>query len=157
MSSVQQSKSNKKQSGVTIRQRIIAGAVFLVILALFGFLWASEKGWMDPTRLFGICGFKEATGYPCMGCYMTRSGMAFASGRVLEAFYIQPAGAFLCCVIVVIWVFSLLIAVFGVNYRLLHGRLNRRVVIYIALSVLVILLCGWAVTFSRAFVERNMP
>lgn len=145
------------QSAVTIRQRIVAGVVFLAILGFFSFLLAAGKGWIDPTRLFGICGFKEATGYPCMGCYMTRSGMAFASGRVFEAFYIQPAGAFFCCVIVVIWVFSLLIAVFGVNYRLLHGRLNRRVVIYITLLVLAILICGWAVTFSRAFVERNLP
>ncbi len=145
------------QSAVTIRQRIVAGVVFLAILVFFSFLWAAEKGWTDPTRLFGLCGFKEATGYPCMGCYMTRSAMAFASGRVFEAFYIQPAGAFFCCVIVVIWVFSLLIAVFGVNYHLLHGRLNRRVVIYITLLVLAILICGWAVTFSRAFVERNLP
>ena len=144
------------QSGVTIRQRIVAGVVFLTVLAIFGFLWAARRGFIDPVRVFGICGFKENFGYPCLGCYMTRSGIAFVGGRVLEAFYIQPAGAFFCCVLVVIWVFSLLIAFFGVNFRFLNGRLNRRVVIYLVLSVVVILLSGWAVTLSRTFVERNM-
>ena len=157
MSAVQQPNLNKMPVKATNRQRIVAGVIFLLIIGFFGFLWAAATGWIDATRLFGLCGFKERFHLPCLGCYMTRSGEAFVKGRILESFYIQPAGAFFCCVLVAIAVFSLLRAVFGLQLKFLRGLLSRRAILYLVLSAILILGCGWAVTVSRALAERNLP
>jgi hypothetical protein len=157
MSAIQQRNPNKLPVKATNHQRIVAGVVFVVIIGFFGFLWAAATGWIDTTQLFGICGFKERFHLPCLGCGMTRSGEAFVKGRILESFNTQPAGAFFCCVLVVIAVFSLLRAVFGLQLKFLHGLLTRRAILYLVLSVIIVLGCGWAVTLSRALAERNLP
>ena len=76
--------------------------------------------------------------------------MAFVKGRILESFYIQPAGAVLCCALVAAQVVALLISVFGVNFRFLHQPLGWRMIKYFVASALIILAAGWAVTLSRA-------
>lgn len=86
---------------------------------------------------------------------MTRAGMAFVRGDLAEAFCIQPAGAFFCFVLAVIGVFSLLIALFGIKFRFLGSPISGRIVIIIAAAVVVVFLCGWAVTLARALAERN--
>jgi hypothetical protein len=83
--------------------------------------------------------------------------MAFVKGRILEAFYVQPAGAFFCCVLAVVAVLSLLAAVFGVQLEFLRGLMRRRVAVYLVIWTVIILGCGWAVTLSRALAERNTP
>ncbi|RKY09627.1 MAG: hypothetical protein DRP66_01715 [Planctomycetota bacterium] len=151
MPPVQQSNSSKKPSRPPARQRVVAGVVFLAITAVFVFLAAAAGGWVDPGRILGPCGFKQSFGLPCIGCYITRSGMLFVSGRIFEAFYIQPAGAVFCCAGVLIAICSLLIAVFGVNFRFLQCRVSKRTIWLVVLAVVVVFLCGWAVTLARAF------
>jgi len=105
---------------------------------------------MDPGRILGPCGFRQSYGLPCPGCYMTRSGMLFVSGRIFEAFYVQPAAAAFCCAAVVVAVYSLLIAVFGVNFRFLQCRPGKRTILHVVAVVAAVFLCGWAVTLARA-------
>ncbi len=150
MLAVQQSNSGKKPSKPTARQRIVAGAIFLVIAAVFVFLAAAAGGWMDPVQILGPCGFKQAFGLPCIGCYITRSGMLFVSGRIFKALYRQPAGAAFCCVGVLIAICSLLIAVFGVNFRFLQCGASKRTIWLVVLAIVAVFLCGWAVTLARA-------
>jgi len=146
----QQTNSVNKDERVTSCQRITAGAVFVAVVVVFAVLFAGGRGWIDMSRLFGICGFKQVYGLPCPTCYVTTSAMAFVEGRIFDSFYIQPAGAVLCCALVAVGVAALLISVFGVNFRFLHQPLRWRVIKYFVASALVILAAGWAVTLSRA-------
>ena len=93
---------------------------------------------------------------PCFACGMTTSAMAFVSGDILGAFYIQPAGAIICCGLVIIGVFALLIGLFGVNFPFLQRPLSPRSVRYLAISLLIILAAGWAVTIARAISEGQV-
>jgi hypothetical protein len=153
----QQSNSVEKQGRITPCQRIAAGAVFVAVVAVFGVLLSGARGWIDMSRLFGICGFKQVYGLPCAGCYMTTAAMVFAQGRIGESFYIQPAGALFCCVLVVVAIVALLISVFGVKFRFLHEPLTWRKIKYFIVSVLIIMAAGWAVTLARALAQNGAP
>ena len=134
---------------VTIRYRMIAAAVFLAVAAIFAFLWAGATGRMETSRYLGICGFKQSYALPCPTCFTTHAAQAFVRGHIIEAFYIQPAGALLCCLMLASAVFALLIAVFGVHFPFLHQRLSWRTVKYCIVSAIIITGAGWAVTLAR--------
>ncbi len=153
----EQANSVNKHGPVTPFQRIAAGAVFVAVVAIFGVLHAGVRGRIEMSRLFGICGFKQVYGLPCAGCYVTTSAMAFAQGRIWESFYIQPAGALLCCALVVIAIVALLISVFGVKFRFLYEPLTWRKIKYFIVGVLIIVAAGWAVTLSRALAQNGAP
>jgi hypothetical protein len=155
MSASQQLNSVKISASVTICQRIVAGVVFVSVLGIFGVLWAGAHGWFDMSRLFGICGFKQVYGLPCPTCYVTTSAMAFVQGRFLEAFYVQPAGAVLCCALVITAVLALLISVFGVNFSFLHPPISGRMIKYLIVSGIIVLAAGWAVTIARTLAENG--
>ena len=151
----QKSDPAKIPNKVTIRQRIVAAGVFLVIFGLFWVLRAGANGTIDMTRLFGICEFKRTYGLPCVTCGMTTSAMAFVQGEIWESFYIQPAAMVFCCCLVIITVFALLIAIFSVNFAFLHRRVDAQFIKYLIVSVIIILGAGWAVTIARALAEKS--
>lgn len=151
----EQPNSVEKKERITPCQRIAAGAVFIAIVALFAVLFAGARGWIEMSRLFGICGFKQVYSLPCPTCYITTSAMAFVQGRIWESFYIQPAGAVLCCVLVAAGVVALLISVFGVKFRFLHEPLTWRKIKYFIVSVLIIVAAAWAVTLVRALAQND--
>lgn len=138
----------------TVRQRIVCGGVFVVLSALFIVLWLMAKGTIDSETLFDPCGFKVDFGLPCPTCWVTRSAMAFASGRIFESFYIQPAGALLCFVLVISGFLAFITAVFGLYFMFLKRLFAEIKIWYVILALSIILLCGWAVTLSRAFNGR---
>jgi len=145
----------QKQGAVTVGQRIAAGGVFIAVFVVFVVLFAGARGWIDMSRLFGICGFKQVYGLPCPTCYVTSSGMAFVQGRIWESFYIQPVGGVLCCMLLVVGVVALLISVFGVNFGFLHRPLRWRMIKYFVAGALIILAAGWAVTLARALARNG--
>ncbi len=151
----QQSNSVEKQGRATPCQRVAAVAVFVAIVGIFAVLFAGSQGRVEMSRLFGICGFKQVYGLPCAGCYMTTAAMAFVQGKIGESFYIQPAGALFCCVLLVVAIVALLISVFGVNFEFLHEPLTWWKIKYFIVSVLIILAAGWAVTLSRALAQNG--
>ncbi|MHC5060263.1 MAG: DUF2752 domain-containing protein [Planctomycetota bacterium] len=144
-----------KHGRVTLGQRLTAAGVFIAVLGIFALLFAGSQGWIEMSRLFGICGFKQIYGLPCAGCHMTTAAKAFAQGRIGESFYIQPAGAIFCCILVAIEVLALLISVFGVNFGFLHEPLTWQRIKYFIVFVLIILAAGWAVTLSRALAQNG--
>ena len=81
---------------------------------------------------------------------MTTSAIAFVRGEILQSFYIQPAAALLCGVIVVAAFLALVTTVFGIYFHFLV-RIKAKDVI---LALLVIVAMGWMVTLARALAER---
>jgi hypothetical protein len=146
----QQVSESKVVRRASVRERAIAALLVLLVVALFGGLWLLQRAGFDFGLLFGPCGMKQRTGLPCPTCGMTTSVLAFARGELLTAFYVQPAGAFLCSLLVVGAFFAFLTGVFGVYFSFL-GRLWAELKLkWIAAGVLVILAAGWAVTLARA-------
>ncbi len=136
-------------------ERRVALAVSLSIFAFFAGLWVLQKVGFDFGTLFNPCGFKQRTGWPCPACGMTTSVLAFARGRLLDAFYIQPAAAFLCSVLSLTAFLTFLTATFAVYFNAFDRLLHEMKVVYWIAVLLVILAAGWAVTLARAFVAQN--
>ena len=137
----------------TIRYRIVAAVVLIAVIGIFAVLWAGGTGRVDMSRWLGICGFRQSYALPCPFCHITHAAEAFAGGRVIEAFYVQPAGGVFCVVLAGAGVLALLIAVFGVDFAFLHRRLSWRMVKYLVVSLIIVVGAGWAVTLSRAMAQ----
>ncbi len=129
--------------------------VFSAVVGFFGIFALAGHYNIDMGRWLGYCGFKQRYGLPCPTCGMTTATLAFAQGKIFEAFFIQPAGALLCCVLVVIALLALVIAVFGVYFRFLERFFREVKVKYIILALIVIIAAGWAVTLARALGAGN--
>lgn len=135
------------------RQRFVAGLVFLGVAGLFGLLWLAAHYRIIPWPT--ICGFEQRHGLPCPTCGFTTSAIAFAQGKIFESFYIQPAGALLCCILAVSGFLALLIAVFGVYSGYLERFFAEVKIKYIILALIIIIAGGWAVTLARVAAVRN--
>jgi hypothetical protein len=86
---------------------------------------------------------------------MTTCVLAFARGKVLTAFYVQPAGALLCSLSVVVAFFAFLTAVPGVYFHFFDRLWAELKVKYVVAGLLVILAAGWAVTLARALAAQT--
>jgi len=106
-------------------------------------------------RWLGYCGFKQRTGLPCPTCGMTTAMLAFAQGRILEAFYIQPACGLLCSVMVIAAILAFIIAVFGIYFRFIERFFMEVKLRYMILALIIIIAAGWAVTLARAVAANN--
>ena len=132
----------------------MAAWVAFSILAVFGTLWGLQKLGFDFGSLFNPCGFKQRTELPCPACGMTTSVQAFARGQVLTAFYVQPAAALLCSLLVLGGFLALLVATSGVYFNF-FDRFAREVKIgYVIVGLVVVLAAGWAVTLARALAAQ---
>ena len=136
-------------------QRLIAAAIFLAVVAFFGVFALAGHYEVDMGRWLGYCGFKQRYDLPCPTCGMTTATLAFAQGKILEAFYIQPAAGLLYCVMVIAAVLAFFVAVFGVYFRFIKRFFSEVKVRYIILALLIIIVAGWAVTFARALAAGN--
>jgi hypothetical protein len=134
-------------------QRLTAAVVFLCLAAFFGLF--ALAGHYNITLWPFPCGFKQRYNLPCPTCGVTTSVVAFAQGKILESFYIQPAAAFLCSVLVVSAILALFIAVSGIYFSFLNRFFNEIKIKYIILALIVITAIGWAVTLIRALMANN--
>jgi len=151
----QQTNSGPRIRKASARQRTIAALVALSVFALFAGLWLLQRAGLDFGLVFGLCGMKQRTGLPCPTCGMTTCVLAFARGDLLTAFYVQPAGAFLCSLLVVAAFFAFLTSVLGV-YSSAFDRLFAEIGIkYLIVGLLIILAAGWAVTMARAVAAQT--
>jgi hypothetical protein len=137
------------------RERAIAAGIVLVIATGFGSLWLLQRVGFDFGVLFGPCGMKQRTGLPCPTCGMTTCFLAFARGEPITAFYTQPAGGFLCSLLVVGAFFAFLTGAFGVYFCFLDRLLAELKIKYMVVGLLVILAAGWAVTLARAVAAQS--
>lgn len=121
-----------------------------VVVALFGSLWLLQRAGFDFGLLFGPCGMKQRTGLPCPTCGMTTCILAFARGALLMAFYVQPAGAFLCTLLIVGAFFAFLTGALGVYFSVFDRLWAELKLKWMVAGLLVVLAAGWAVTLARA-------
>jgi hypothetical protein len=136
-------------------QRLVAAIVCLGIILFFGVFALAGHYNINMGRFLGYCGFKQRTGLPCPTCGMTTAALAFAQGRIFEAFYIQPACGFLCCVVVIVAVLAFIIAVFGIYFRFIERIFTEVKLRYMSLALIIIIAAGWAVTLARAVAAKN--
>jgi hypothetical protein len=155
MQIIQQLNKLKIFSRASSRQRITAAIVCLAVVGFFGLFALAGHYNINMGRWLGYCGFKQRYGLPCPTCGMTTAVLAFAQGKIFEAFYIQPACALLCCVLVVTTSLAFVTAVWGVYFRFLERFFGEVKVRYIILALIVIIAAGWAVTLARALAASN--
>ena len=146
----QQPNRGKITGRATSRQRFKATAVFLVIVGVFAVFFAAANDKINISRFIDPCGFRQRYNLPCPTCGMTTSVLAFAQGRIVEAFYIQPAAAILCGLVAIIALWAFLTAVLGLNCSFINRFLAKYRIRYILLIILMVILAGWAVTLARA-------
>ena len=151
----QQRCERKWISRATAHQRIIGAVVFAVVALSFGVLWLFGSGRIDPNRVLPPCGFQQRFELPCLTCGFTTSGMAFAQGRIAEAYYVQPAAGLMYTVLAAAGFFALLTACLGIYWRFIFQFWRRVHKGYVVLAVLVVLAGGWAVTLALALAARN--
>jgi hypothetical protein len=151
----QQVKGNKVTRRASARERWIAAIIVSALVALFGGLWLLQRAGFDFGVLFGPCGMKQRTGLTCPTCGMTTCVLAFARGEVLTAFYVQPAGALLCSLLVATAFFAFLTGVSGVYFCFLDRLFTEFKVRYMVAGLLVVLAAGWAVTLARALAAQT--
>jgi hypothetical protein len=135
-------------------QRKIAALIAAVIVALFASLYLLQWLHFDFGLILGPCGMKQRTGLPCPTCGMTTSVLAFAQGDLGRAFYVQPAGGFLCSILVTVAFFALLTALSGVYFKALDRLFTGIKVRHWVIGLLIILAAGWAVTMARALAAQ---
>jgi hypothetical protein len=150
-SSQQISCHQKTSARLTAGQRILAGSVLPAIVVIFALLHvaAVHNLVFYPWQ----CGFKAQFGLPCPTCGMTTSVLAFARGDILKSFYIQPAAAALCCLLMAIGTGGLAVAISGTDWGLVRGLKLK----YIIVMFMVLIGGGWAVTLARAIADRIQP
>lgn len=132
------------------KDRLIAALCLLAIIGIFVFFYTVAYKDVDFER----CGFEQRYSLPCPTCGMTSSMAAFVHLRLLGAFYIQPAAAVVCWLLVAGAICSLLIAVFGVKL-LFIPPVRMWQLKYIFLIFMIIIIGGWAVTLARAYMKLN--
>lgn len=150
----QQLNTGKFFSPASTRQRFWATGILVFVAMLFVVLWLAAKGLIDIGQILGPCGFKQRYHLPCPTCGMTAAAIAFVSGKIFEAFYIQPAAALLSCILAIIGFWALFVATFGVNFPFLNRVLTKVKTRYLILAILVIIAGGWVVTLARALAEN---
>ena len=133
-----------------------AAVIFCVLVAMGAVLWASAKGYIRLGPLLGVCGFKQRFGLPCPGCGWTHAGQAFFTGHMIEAFRIQPAAGVFCVIGVFAAIFSLLCALFGINFGFLKYLFKSASGMSVLLiSTAVVIMAGWVVTLVRSILENS--
>lgn len=136
-------------------QRLVAAVVCLGIILFFGVFAVAGRYKIDMGRFLGYCGFKQQTGLPCPTCSMTTATLAFAQGRIFEAFHIQPACGLLCCVMIVVAFLAFIIAVFRIYFRFVERFFSEVKFRYMLFALILIIAAGWAVTLARALAAKN--
>ncbi len=111
-----------------LRTRLIAALVFVFCAAILGtaaWLSPSASGIGTHTQLgLAECPWKIEHGYICPTCGMTTAFSLAAHGRLIDAFIVQPAGAFFA----VLTAMSLWIAGFTVIRGCDTGRWLGRII-----------------------------
>ncbi len=131
-------------------QRIIAGIVCAAIIACSVYVWLAAHNKVGISFWPAYCGFRQRYNLPCPTCGMTTAAFAFARGEIFQAFYIQPAAALFCCLLVVSAILAFVMSAFGLSFRFVERFFAEVRLRYIILVVLIIIAAGWAVTLARA-------
>jgi hypothetical protein len=115
----------------------------LEALGLIGLIGLLVGRFVPVARLpFWGCMFREVTGWPCLGCGLTRAADRFAHGNVLGALTANPLGALaaMAFAIAVVWAAAHLIF----KLRVPSVHLTPRESSWLKITVGVALVFNWA-------------
>ena len=94
-------------------------------LGLAGIVGLAVARWIPLARLpFWGCSIRESTGWPCLGCGLTRAADHFSHGNLSAAIQANPLGTFAAAIFAVLAVATVLHLVFAMPLPEL--RLTRR-------------------------------
>ena len=151
----QQVNKAKKFPPASKRQRIIALLICLGVVLYFAPFAAAGYAKVNLGRYLGYCGFKQRTNLPCPTCGMTTATIAFAQGRIVQAFYIQPAAGLIYSLAVIVAALALFVAVSGIYPSFIKRFLAEIRIRHIILFLIIVLAAGWAVTLTRALASQT--
>jgi hypothetical protein len=151
----QQVNKAKKFCPASNRQRIIALLICLgVVLYFTAFALAAYTN-VNLGRYLGYCGFKQRTNLPCPTCGMTTATIAFAQGRIIQAFNIHPAAGLLYSLAVVAAILALFVAISGIYPKFIKRFFAEIKIRHVILALVIVLAAGWAVTLARALAAQS--
>lgn len=111
-------------------------------LGLAGMVGLAVARWVPIARLpFWGCSIREATGWPCLGCGLTRAADHFSHGNVLAALQANPLGTVAAAIFAVLAVATALHLVFAMPLPELH--LTRREANMVRGAVALLVLLNW--------------
>jgi hypothetical protein len=154
MQSIQNIIKSKVVFRASGKQRIIAALIFAALCVFFGSFAIAAHSNADMGQYLGRCGFKQRYGLPCPTCGMTTATLAFSQGKILDAFYIQPACGLICSIFVFVGIIAFLTAAFGIKFKFVTRFFAEVKIIHIIFAFIVIIASGWAVTIARALAQR---
>ncbi|MEJ5260495.1 MAG: DUF2752 domain-containing protein [Anaerohalosphaeraceae bacterium] len=157
MNNCQPISSEKSSDRISAGGRLAAAFVAMAIAVGFAFFHACDRQWLDISPILGVCGFKQRFGLPCPGCGWTHSIQAFASGRIGESFYLQPAAAVFCLAAFAAFFFALHIAIFGIDFSFLRWARSPGGCKVIILAAALIVLVGWMAVLLLTLIGQSQP
>lgn len=113
-------------------------------LGLTGLVGLAVARWIPIARLvpFWGCAFREQTGWPCLGCGLTRAAERFAQGNVAGALEANPLGTLAAAAFAILAMGSVLHLVFGMP--LPEVKLEERELQAVRWTLVVAVLINWS-------------
>ncbi|MBN1342454.1 MAG: DUF2752 domain-containing protein [Phycisphaerae bacterium] len=137
--------------------RLTAVAVLAGSLGILGFAWhvnPDPKGVGTHRQLgLGPCGFLLTTGLPCPTCGMTTSFAYAVRGRLISAFWSQPAGTLLALATTALACVAVVVLIAGRRVELNWYRINPMHVLVIGLTVF---LGSWVFKIVMVLLTRRV-
>jgi len=129
----------KRHSNHRVLHYIILGLCLLILAAVLTAAYLDPVFRFitrDPSGPFGICIFKNITGYDCPGCGLTRSFLCIARGDFTRSLHYHAFGVvlfvYLCLQIIIQ---SLYLILGPIKYISFTGRLLGRVGFILAIAL----------------------
>ncbi len=126
-------------------ERIAAMLTALIITAAVALAFLIARGFIDPVKLFGICGFEQRRNIPCPFCGMTRSVGMFVTGNFADSLRMQPAAAIMCVTAALVWLYSIARAL-GCPMVAVTNTIKKIKPIVAIAAIILIILIGWLIS-----------
>lgn len=127
----------------------------VAILVVFGSLNLVQAVGLEPGRWFGPCGFQQRHGLPCPTCGITTATLAFARGKIYQAFKSQPAAAIMCLGLFLAGSSGLMAAVMGKIPRPIWNACKAVRPRWLAIVVLMLVIVIWLIRLVLAWPYRT--
>ncbi len=133
----------------------LLGLAGVAVLALALWLKPNPSGYGTHQQLgLGTCGMILTTGLPCPTCGMTTAFSHTVRGQWIAAFLAQPAG-FALALATIAMVF---VCIWSVKTGRLPAPLrNDRIVFRLFLTLLILLVAGWAFKLGVGVLDGTLP
>lgn len=110
-------------------------------------------GLLFGDKLFPPCSWPLVSGLPCPTCGMTTSFSNVVRGRLITAFFAQPAGMVLCFLTIGTLVYSLYVSLTGWRVWVHWDRIGVRFLLVIGL----LMMGGWAFKLAHGLLTGTLP